>query len=661
MQTDSSQELSNDIFIANTVHEIRTPVQTIIGALDLLSDTALDNEQCEYVHQIRLSSDILLNLVNDILDLSKLKSNRMTIERIAFDIHELTERTVRLISIEAFAKNIEVITDIDYALPPLIMGDPIRTQQVLINLLKNAVKFTPRGYIHIELTRHTDEQLCFKITDSGIGIPQSKREKLFNTYYQADASTARKYGGTGLGLAICRAIVSAMGGEIGVDSNPYGGCIFWFTMPFRNPCAPTQKTYTLPLPAQTCILIVDDSPLTANSIKNMLNAAGLSHVQTSTHPGEALLKLVYAEKMGMPTNIVFIDMQMPVMDGWQLASEIKNTPALRNCTLYMLVPEGKMGSEAKMKCLDWFKGYLHKPVRFDSLRRMLYEAAAPSENMKTGASVAGQKPIPPLQTAAAAIPKGIPILVAEDHPVNRSILSAVLKKIGCTVFEAENGAAALERIREHPCVQMIFMDIQMPVMNGIEATEQLRNNRYSGIIIACTANNENNFFKYQKSGVNDILPKPFKRESVKLLLEKWLPVMELPSAPQSVRMTSEMVSDTELWDTADFEDTIGGDRALGEQILSDYAAQTAALISDVKDALAAKDFKRLDADAHTIKGSSAAVSAGRLQKIGDALGNAAKAGDSASLSEGIQEIEKQFELFLLQIGTWKQQGTRECS
>ncbi len=656
MQPDSPPELSNDIFIANAVHEIRTPVQTIIGTLDLLSDTDLDSEQLEYVNQIRLGSDILLNLINDFLDLSKLKSHRMTIESIAFDIQSLTEKTVRLISIEAFNKNLEIITDIDYSLPPLIMGDPTRTQQVLINLLKNAVKFTQHGYIHIELSQCKDDWLLFKITDSGIGIPKSKREKLFNTYYQADSSTARKYGGTGLGLAICRAIVSAMGGEIGVDSNPYGGSVFWFTMPFGNPFAPAQKTYALPILAQTRILIVDDSPLAANSIKNMLNAAGLRCVQTSNHPEDALLKLVYAEKIGMPVDIVFIDMQMPVMDGWKLASEIKNTPALRSIALYMLVPEGKMGSEAKMKCLDWFKGYLYKPVRFENLRQMLH-GAAPSAECAVSASLSDMQESP-LPQNAAGIPEDTPVLVVEDHPVNRRILSAFLEKCGCAVFQAENGEEALRCIRENPSVRMIFMDIQMPVMNGIEAAEQLRKNRYPGVIIACTANDENNFFKYQKIGMNDILTKPFKRESVKLLLDRWLPVMELPSAPQIVLMTSEMASDTELWDTADFEDTIGGDRALGEQILSDYAAQTQALIADAKDALSAGDFKRIDRAAHTIKGSSAALSAGRLMKIADALGKAAKAHDAPLLSAGIADIEKQFELFLLQSGKWKHLGKR---
>ena len=176
MPLSNNLKFSNNLFIANAVHEIRTPVQTIIGTLDLLSDTNLDSEQSEYVHQIRAGADLLLSFVNDFLDFSKLKSQRMTIENVPFDIKSLTEEVVHLIGIEAFSKNIEIVTDIDYFIPSLVMGDPTRIRQVLINLLKNAIKFTPQGYIHIELTKKDDDTLLFEITDSGIGIAESQQK-----------------------------------------------------------------------------------------------------------------------------------------------------------------------------------------------------------------------------------------------------------------------------------------------------------------------------------------------------------------------------------------------------------------------------------------------------------------------------------------------------
>ena len=250
--------MENSNFIANTVHEIRTPVQTIIGTLELLSDTKLNTEQTEYVRQIKFGADVLLTLVNDILDFSKIHSNNFSLENIPYDVVSLTEQTAYLESIEAFNKNIELVTDIDYSIPPLVMGDPTRVKQILLNIIKNAIKFTSTGYIHVELSRKNKDKLLFQITDTGIGIPPEKMDKIFSSYYQADTSTSRKYGGTGLGLAICKALIAAMNGEIGVKPNPYGGSIFWFEIPLVPAENPEVKEFELPVPATTHILIVDD-------------------------------------------------------------------------------------------------------------------------------------------------------------------------------------------------------------------------------------------------------------------------------------------------------------------------------------------------------------------------------------------------------------------
>ena len=241
-------DLPNELFMANAVHEIRTPVQTVIGTLDLLSDTHLNPEQMEYVRQIRYGADVLLALVNDILDFSKIKSHKMTLETVPFDIKVLAENVVHLISIEAYNKGLEIVTDIDYNIPDKVIGDPTRIQQILLNLLKNAVKFTNQGYIHLELSRKDDE-LLFQITDSGIGISKQKQKNLFESFVQGDSSYTRKYGGTGLGLAICRGLVSRMNGKIGVRPNPYGGSCFWFTLPFLSEQKYSQRSYVLPVPA----------------------------------------------------------------------------------------------------------------------------------------------------------------------------------------------------------------------------------------------------------------------------------------------------------------------------------------------------------------------------------------------------------------------------
>ena len=654
MPLSNNLKFSNNLFIANAVHEIRTPVQTIIGTLDLLSDTNLDSEQSEYVHQIRAGADLLLSFVNDFLDFSKLKSQRMTIENVPFDIKSLTEEVVHLIGIEAFSKNIEIVTDIDYFIPSLVMGDPTRIRQVLINLLKNAIKFTPQGYIHIELTKKDDDTLLFEITDSGIGIAESRQKKLFSNYFQTENSISRKYGGTGLGLALSRLLVEKMKGSIGVRPNPYGGSIFWFTVPLVKSDGHDETIRKLPVPATTKVMIVDDSVLAVKSINNMLNYLGLQYVQTSTDPKDALLSLTYAERLGSPFDIVFIDMNMPQMDGWNLAREIKSDPALKKTKLYMLVPEGAMGKDAKMKLLDWFTGYIYKPVRFERLNSLLNKTNClkPEESNKKELDIF-ENTENSKKCLDAQLAKELTVLVAEDHPVNRKILITFLRKYGAEIIEAENGQEVIDKIKSNPSVQMIFMDIQMPVLNGVDASRKLRQLLYSGVIIACTANNnQDDFLNYQKAGMNDFMIKPFKQDAVKLMIEKWLPVIELPEDSQFAIAGANMTVSTEFWDTDDLEDTIGGDIDLGKAILLDFTDQTRELLQNAKVSLQKDDFDSLNMIAHTIKGSSAAVSANKLMQIGKVMNEKVKAHDKPAVEKAIKELEEQFELFLLQSGKW---------
>ena len=217
----------SDLFLANTVHELRTPVQTIIGTLDLLSDTKLNTEQTEYVKQLKFSSEVLLSLVNDILDFAKLHTDQISIEEISFNPILLLENTASLVSLDASEKGIELFTDIDYSLYPEISGDPTRIRQIILNLLKNAVKFTEKGYVKIKMQKIADF-LEFSVTDTGIGIKPEYKEKLFTNFWQGDPSITRKYGGTGLGLSICKSLITKMNGEIYVNENPDGGSIFTF-------------------------------------------------------------------------------------------------------------------------------------------------------------------------------------------------------------------------------------------------------------------------------------------------------------------------------------------------------------------------------------------------------------------------------------------------
>lgn len=646
-------DIPNELFIANAVHEIRTPVQTVIGTLDLLSDTRLNKEQIEYVRQIRYGADVLLALVNDILDFSKLKSHKLLIENIPYNVKTLTENVAHLIGIEAYNKEIEVVTDIDYSnIPDTVSGDPTRIQQILLNLLKNAVKFTNCGYIHLELTRQ-NENLLFQVTDSGIGVTEDKMDSLFKSYYQGDSSFTRKYGGSGLGLAICKLLVKKMNGAIGVKKNPYGGSIFWFTVPLKTEISENSLTpaaYVPPVPATTKILIVDDSNLVRKSLAHQLNSIGLQNIQTSSNGEDAFLKMQYAEQLGNPFEIVFIDMIMPVVEGWHLASKIKNSPLLEKTKLYMLVPEGQMGREAKMKLLDWFAGYLYKPIRREKLDALLIDTNGEIPSAKMLDVIEENKNL----DKKNELIKGIKILVAEDHPVNREILVQFLKKFGATIFQAENGMQALNLISKNPEIQMIFMDIQMPVLNGTEATRILRQKKYTGIIIACTANNDSSTFeKYKDIGINDILVKPFKREKVLELLDKWNIIIGLSKATEIFTTEQKKtIANDELWDIQDFEDTIGSDWDLGNQIILDYIDQTGEFLISGKKFIETRNFGELHRVSHTLKGSSAAISANKLANIAAKMNQAAieKKSDEALLK--LLEFEENFNLFLLKTNKW---------
>lgn len=646
-------DIPNELFIANAVHEIRTPVQTVIGTLDLLSDTRLNKEQIEYVRQIRYGADVLLALVNDILDFSKLKSHKLLIENIPYNVKTLTENVAHLIGIEAYNKEIEVVTDIDYSnIPDTVSGDPTRIQQILLNLLKNAVKFTNCGYIHLELTRQ-NEDLLFQVTDSGIGVSEDKMNSLFKSYYQGDSSFTRKYGGSGLGLAICKLLVKKMNGSIGVKKNPYGGSIFWFTVPLKTEISENSlppAAYVPPVPATTKILIVDDSNLVRKSLAHQLNSIGLQNIQTSSNGEDAFLKMQYAEQLGNPFEIVFIDMIMPVVEGWHLASKIKNSPLLEKTKLYMLVPEGQMGREAKMKLLDWFAGYLYKPIRREKLDALLIDTNGEIPSAKMLDVIEENKNL----DKKNELIKGIKILVAEDHPVNREILVQFLKKFGATIFQAENGMQALNLISKNPEIQMIFMDIQMPVLNGTEATRILRQKKYTGIIIACTANNDSSTFeKYKDIGINDILVKPFKREKVLELLDKWNIIIGLSKATEIFTTEQKKtIANDELWDIQDFEDTIGSDWDLGNQIILDYIDQTGEFLISGKKFIETRNFGELHRVSHTLKGSSAAISANKLANIAAKMNQASieKKSDEALLK--LLEFEENFNLFLLKTNKW---------
>lgn len=652
---DNASVESGSRFLASTLHEVRTPIQTIISTVELLEDTSLTKEQIEYVHQIEFSANSLLQLANDVLDFTKIRSDQFKLENIPYDVAELTERVVDLISMEAFARGIEVITDIDYSVPRTVMGDPNRVLQIILNLVKNAVKFTDKGFILVRLSQ-VKNYLLFEIADSGIGIPDDKKKLIFNDFYQVDSSTTKRYPGTGLGLSICKNLVSVMKGKIGVLSNPSGGSNFWFAIPLEvSNINESEKLALENVPKNTKILIVEDNVLALNALKRKLEILGIKNYESSATSRDAIIKLQNSSKSKNPFTIAFIDLTMPKIDGWKLGEAIKKNPQIKNLKLYLMIPEGQMAKDVKLKVSNWYKGYIYKPIKMvqliEILKNAIYEnSAAQKQNLNSKfLSSSSKKDI-------AQVAKDNKILIAEDHPVNRKLLQAILEKFGATVFLAENGEVAVEQISKHPEIDIIFMDIFMPIKSGIDATVEIRQKGYKGIIIACTANNNpEDFETYSELGINDILLKPFKREAIQQILDKWNTVLLVPEAKDIMNLIDINNQTRDLWDIADFMDTTDNDRRLAESIMNDYISQTLEILNNLKSEIYAKDknYKNIELYTHTLKGSSATVSVKKLAEIGRQMNEAAKQKDLIKVEAGRTEFALEFKRLQHYVEIWK--------
>ena len=609
---------SKTLFWANAVHEIRTPVQTIIGTLELLKETNLDKEQTEYLRQLQFSADILLSLANDVLDISKIQSGKFQIENIPFATIKHLEQITNLVCIEAHNKNLEVLSQINYDIPPVVISDPTRIQQIIVNLIKNAVKFTNEGHVKFIADFDGEKQnLIFKVEDTGIGIPQEKQDRIFEEYYQVDKSTTRNYGGTGLGLSICKKLTDLLNGTITVETNAFKGTTFSITIPYKLPeeelSAEKQNSLTINSSFITNknvkILIVDDYKEAVINFKYKLNYLGFTNIETVNSGYSALETLTIAAEKNEPFDVVLIDMQMPIMDGWRLAAEINNNKKINSSKLFLLIPEGYTDKEAKMKILGWFNGYLYKPIKMNNLIELIAEKQDEIVDLEV------------VQEEEFINSKKIKILAAEDHPVKRKLLTTFLKQFNSEVLEAENGKEALDIIKSNSDIDIIFMDIQMPIINGIESTKEIRKLAYDGIIIACTANTDIQDFKeYQKAGMNDILIKPFKKQDIQKMINKWNPVINIFATENKRRKKYSFVENiefsdksvNEIWDKIDFLDTVSDDVALAQKLIDEYIEQTRILLIQAKDALYHNNFEDLAKVAHTLKGSSGTISAKSL-------------------------------------------------